>query len=48
MTVDRKYWDRVKGFPSAGTVNGFDSEDLFIMNFIKKGWGQNIAAHGAS
>ena len=24
--------------------NGFTSEDLFIMQFIKKGWGQDIAA----
>ena len=44
MTVDRKSWDRVKGFLSAGSFNGFTSDDLFIMNFIKKGWGQDIAA----
>ena len=35
---------RIKEFLMKDGFNGFCSEDLFIMQFIKKGWGQDIAA----
>tara|TARA_B100001113_G_scaffold89351_1_gene71449 strand:- start:380 stop:1492 length:1113 start_codon:yes stop_codon:yes gene_type:complete len=33
----------IKDFLLKDDFNGFTSEDLFIMQFIKKGWGQDIA-----
>ncbi len=44
MTVGRKAWNRVEEFLGTTSFEGFTSDDLFIMNFIKKGWGQDIAA----
>jgi hypothetical protein len=44
MTVDRNAWHRVEAFLNTNLFDGFTSDDLFIMNFIKKGWGQDIAA----
>jgi hypothetical protein len=44
MSVDKKAWDRVEAFLNSSSFDGFTSDDLFIMNFIKKGWGQDIAA----
>jgi hypothetical protein len=44
MTVDKNAWDRVDKFLNTNSFAGFTSDDLFIMNFIKKGWGQDIAA----
>ena len=35
---------RIKEFLMKDGFNGFSSNDLFIMQFIKKGWGQDIAA----
>ena len=35
---------RIKEFLMKDDFNGFSSDDLFIMQFIKKGWGQDIAA----
>ena len=35
---------RIKEFLMKDGFNGFCSDDLFIMQFIKKGWGQDIAA----
>ena len=37
-------FSRIKSFLLSKDFNGFTSEDLFIMQFIKKGWGQDIAA----
>lgn len=34
----------IKSFLLRKQFNGFTSNDLFIMQFIKKGWGQDIAA----
>ena len=34
----------IENFLNKEKFNGFNSEDLFIMQFIKKGWGQDIAA----
>ena len=39
MTVDRNAWDRVEEFLNTNSFDGFTSDKLFIMNFIKKGWG---------
>ena len=36
-------FDFIKDFLLRKNFNGFTSEDLFIMQFIKKGWGQDIA-----
>ena len=36
-------FDLIKEFLLRENFNGFTSEDLFIMQFIKKGWGQDIA-----
>ena len=44
MSVEQKAWNRIENFLNTDTFNGFTSDDLFIMNFIKKGWGQDIAA----
>jgi hypothetical protein len=44
MSVEQKAWNRIESFLNTDTFNGFTSDDLFIMNFIKKGWGQDIAA----
>ena len=35
---------RIRGFLSMEVFTGFTGKDLFIKNFIKKGWGQDIAA----
>lgn len=35
---------RISDFLSNGDFTGFTGKDLFIKNFIKKGWGQDIAA----
>ena len=44
-TKQSKYprFDFIKEFLLRRDFNGFTSEDLFIMQFIKKGWGQDIA-----
>ena len=43
---ENKYdrFDVIKQFLLRKDFNGFTSDDLFIMQFIKKGWGQDIAA----
>ena len=43
IKIDNRY-KRVKEFLMKDNFNGFSSDDLFIMQFIKKGWGQDIAA----
>ena len=35
---------RISKFLSNRNFTGFTGKDLFIKNFIKKGWGQDIAA----
>ena len=35
---------RVRGFLARNDFEGFTPESLFIMQFVKKGWGQDIAA----
>ncbi|MDB9704057.1 hypothetical protein OAA86_08195 [Rhodospirillales bacterium] len=42
--VGRLAWKRVEEFLKRPDFNGFTKDDLFIMNFIKKAWGQDIAA----
>ena len=37
-------FSRIKSFLLSKDFNGFTSDDLFIMQFINKGWGQDIAA----
>jgi len=37
-------FDKIKRFLLKNNFNGFSADDLFIMQFIKKGWGQDIAA----
>jgi len=37
-------YDKIKDFLHKPQFNGFTKKDLFIMSFIKKGWGQDIAA----
>lgn len=44
MSVEQKAWNRIENFLNTDTFDGFSGDDLFIMNFIKKGWGQDIAA----
>lgn len=44
MTVETKSWKRIEGFLQREPFEGIDRDDLFIKNFIKKGWGQDIAA----
>jgi len=44
MDVEKRSWERVQTFLNASSFNGFTKNDLFIMNFIKKGWGQDVAA----
>jgi len=36
--------NRIREFLNKPGFNGFTSDDLFIMTFIKKGWGQGIVA----
>ena len=40
----QKRYNRIAEFLQKEKFNGFSSQDLFIMFFIKKGWGQDIAA----
>jgi len=40
---DYHCFDSIKDFLLRKDFNGFTSDDLFIMQFIKKGWGQDIA-----
>jgi len=42
-SADYHRFDKIKEFLLSKDFNGFTSEDLFIMQFIKKGWGQDIA-----
>jgi hypothetical protein len=42
--TNRPDYLRVSKFLSNGNFTGFTGKDLFIKNFIKKGWGQDIAA----
>ena len=37
-------YERIKAFLLRQDFNGFTKDDLFIMQFIKKGWGHDIAA----
>ena len=40
----QKRYNKVESFLMKDNFNGFTKDDLFIMKFIKKGWGQDIAA----
>ena len=42
--VQLKRYNQIKYFLEREDFNGFTKKDLFIMQFIKKGWGQDIAA----
>ena len=37
-------YEKIKDFLLQPNFNGFTKDDLFIMQFIKKGWGHDIAA----
>ena len=39
-----KRFSRIKSFLMKDNFDGFTKDDLFIISFIKKGWGQDIAA----
>ena len=39
-----KAFQRIQEFLSRESFSGFTAEDLFIKQFIPKGWGQDIAA----
>ena len=39
-----KKYNQIKAFLGKCDFDGFTKKDLFIMQFIKKGWGQDIAA----
>jgi len=43
-TKQLKRYNQIKDFLEREDFNGFTKKDLFIMQFIKKGWGQDIAA----
>ena len=36
-------FEKIELFLMKDNFNGFTKDDLFIMTFIKKGWGQDIA-----
>ena len=38
------HYHRVKNFLKKDTFDGFTNNDLFIIQFVGKGWGQDIAA----
>ena len=38
-----KRYEKIKTFLLKPNFNGFTKDDLFIMQFIKKGWGHDIA-----
>ena len=38
------YYERIQTFLVREAFSGFSSEDLFIMQFVPRGWGQDIAA----
>ena len=40
----QKRYKKIESFLLKDNFNGFTKDDLFIMTFIKKGWGQDIAA----
>lgn len=42
--TDTPDYRRISKFLSKGNFTGFTGKDLFIKNFIKKSWGQDIAA----
>ena len=46
MSFDKENirYQRIKTFLTKPKFNGFTKNELFIMAFIKKGWGQDIAA----
>ena len=41
--IEKRY-QRIKNWLQSDSFDGFTASDLFIMQFIKKGWGQDIAA----
>ena len=43
-TKQLERYNQIKDFLESEDFNGFTKKDLFIMQFIKKGWGQDIAA----
>jgi len=43
MSAKKRAWNRVQNFLNQGSFNGFTKNDLFILRFVKKGWGQDIA-----
>ena len=44
LSIEQRAYRRIEHFLKTQDFNGFTSKDLFIMAFIKKGWGQDIAA----
>ena len=44
MSIEKRAWEKVESFLASDTFDGFTAEDLFILRFVKKGWGQDIAA----
>ena len=44
MSIEKRVWEKVESFLASDTFDGFTEEDLFILRFVKRGWGQDIAA----
>jgi hypothetical protein len=42
--ADLRGYKKIKAFLQRDNFDGFTAEDLFIIQFFKKGWGQDIAA----
>ena len=40
----KRRYNKIKSFLNEKNFNGFTKKHLFIMTFIKKGWGQDVAA----
>jgi hypothetical protein len=44
MRYEKRAWGRVEDFLRSDTFDGFTKNDFFILRFVNKGWGQDIAA----
>ena len=42
--ADLRGYEKIKAFLQRDDFDGFTADDLFIIQFFKKGWGQDIAA----
>lgn len=42
--VNSSNYEKIRSFLNRKNFDGFTVDDLFIIQFFKKGWGQDIAA----